>query len=65
MGEHGSLSDLRKHRLQFDRSGPFFTVFSPLSQAMGLQIRQKLSSLGPNFASMPKVRQAASWDNFA
>ncbi len=52
-----SLSDFRKHRLQFDRSGPFLasplfenTVFLPHSPAMGLQIRQKLASLGPNFA---------------
>ena len=37
-------------RLQIDRSGPFFTVFLTHSSAMGLQIRQKLSSLGPIFA---------------
>ncbi|MEY4563776.1 MAG: hypothetical protein RLZZ618_3053, partial [Pseudomonadota bacterium] len=30
--------------------GPFFTVFLSHSGAMGLQIRQKLSSLGPIFA---------------
>jgi hypothetical protein len=54
-----SLSDFRKHRLQFHRSGPFFTVFLSNSAAIGRQIRQKPSSLGPNFASMPKVRQAA------
>jgi hypothetical protein len=32
------------------RSGPFFTGFLTHSWAMGLQIRQKLSSLRPNFA---------------
>jgi len=32
------------------RSGPFFTGFLTHSVAMGLQIRQKLSSLGPIFA---------------
>jgi hypothetical protein len=32
------------------RSGPFFTGFLTHSQAMGLQIRQKLSSLGPILA---------------
>jgi hypothetical protein len=37
-------------RLQIGRSGPFFTVFLPHSRAMGLQIRQKPSSLGPLFA---------------
>ncbi|MFZ3124414.1 MAG: hypothetical protein WA129_04720, partial [Acidovorax sp.] len=44
-------------RLQIGRSGPFLasplfenTVFLPHSRAMGLQIRQKLSSLGPLFA---------------
>ena len=36
--------------MQIDRSGPFFTVFLTHSGAMGLQIRQKLSSLGPIFA---------------
>ncbi len=41
---------LGNHRLQIGRSGPFFTVFLPHSLAMGLQIRQKLSSLGPIFA---------------
>jgi len=38
------------HRLQIDRNGPFFTGFLTHSGAMGLQIRQKLSSLGPIFA---------------
>ncbi len=56
---HSSLSDFGKHRLQFDLSGAFFTVFLTNSWAIGLQIRQKLPSLGPNFASMPKARQAA------
>jgi hypothetical protein len=32
------------------RSGPFFTGFLTHSGAMGLQIRQKLSMLGPIFA---------------
>ena len=41
---------LGNRRLQIGRSGPFFTVFLPHSLAMGLQIRQKLSSLGPIFA---------------
>jgi hypothetical protein len=36
--------------LQIDRSGAFFTVFLPNSRAIGLQIRQKLRSLGPIFA---------------
>jgi hypothetical protein len=33
-----------------DRSSPFFTGFLTHSGAMGLQIRQKLSKLGPIFA---------------
>ena len=37
-------------RLQIDRSEPFFTVFLSHSRAMGLRIRQKLSSPGPIFA---------------
>ena len=41
---------LGNRRLQIDRSGPFFTVFLPNSWAIGLQIRQKLCSLGPIFA---------------
>ena len=41
---------LGNRRLQIDRSGPFFTVFLPHSRAMGLQIRQKLASLGPILA---------------
>ena len=41
---------LGNRRLQIDRSGPFFTVFLPNSSAIGLQIRQKLDSLGPIFA---------------
>ena len=41
---------LGKRRLQIDRSSPFFTAFLPHSRAMGLQTRQKLSSLGPIFA---------------
>ena len=41
---------LGNRRLQIDRSGPFFTVLFTHSGAMGLQIRQKLSSLGPIFA---------------
>ena len=58
-------------RLQTDRSGPFLTsshsvntVFLSHSWAMGLQIRQKLSSLGPILAS-PLIQQAvmrlATW----
>ena len=39
-----------KRRLRIDRSGPFFTVFLTHSGAMGLQIRLKLSSLGPILA---------------
>ena len=31
---------------------------------MGLQIRRKLSSLGPNFASTPQVRQAPRLPQF-
>ena len=53
-GAQAPQGDVRKEpvglgnrRLQIDRSGPFFTVFLPHSGAMGLQIRQKLSSLGP------------------
>ena len=50
---------LGNRRLQIDRSGPFFTVFLTDSGAMGMQIRQKLSSLGPIFACQtPQVRQA-------
>ena len=41
---------LGNRRLQIDRSGPFFTVFLTHSGTMGLQIRQKLSSLGPILA---------------
>ncbi|MES2613397.1 MAG: hypothetical protein V4679_24305 [Pseudomonadota bacterium] len=41
---------LGNRRLQIGRSGPSFTVFLPHSLAMGLQIRQKLSSLRPFFA---------------
>ena len=40
-----------ERRLRIDRSGPFFTAFLTHSGAMGLQIRQKLSSLGPILAS--------------
>ena len=38
---------LGNHRLRIGRSGPFFTVFLHHSRAMRLEIRQKLSSLGP------------------
>ena len=41
---------LGNRRLQIDCYSPFFTVFLTHSGAMGLQIRQKLSSLGPIFA---------------
>ncbi len=41
---------LGSRRLQIDRSGPFFTVFLSHSRAVGRQIQQKLSSLGPIFA---------------
>ena len=41
---------LMERRLRIDRSGPFFTAFLTHSGAMGLQIRQKLSSLGPILA---------------
>ena len=41
---------LWEHRLQKRRSSPFFTGFLSHSHAMGLQIRQKLSSLGLFFA---------------
>ena len=40
----------KERRLQMCRSGPFFTGFLTHSGAMGLRIRQKLSSLGPIFA---------------
>ena len=36
----------------------FSPAFCPIATAMGLQIRRKLSSLGPNFASTPQARQA-------
>ena len=56
-----------EHRLQIDRSGPFLasplfenTVFLPHSRAMGLQIGQKLSSLGSLFAVMPSAAQTPS-----
>lgn len=39
-----------EHELQKRRSGPFFTDFLPHRPAMGLQIRQKLASLGRFFA---------------
>ena len=45
-----SLSDLGSVGEQIGRSGPFFTAFLAHSWAMGLRIRQKLSSLGPIFA---------------
>src|SRR5262249_10468699 len=35
----------------------FLPASCPIAQAMGLRIRQKLSSLGPIFASTPQVRQ--------
>ena len=38
----------------------FSPAFCPIAMAMGLQTRQKLSSLGPNFASTPQARQAPS-----
>jgi hypothetical protein len=38
------LVGLADAQAQFNRSGPFSTVFLPHSRAMGLQIRQKLSS---------------------
>ena len=41
----------------------FSPAFCPIAKAMGLQIRQKLSSLGPNFASTPQIRQAPSPPN--
>jgi len=44
---------LGNRRLQIGRSGPFSTVFLPHSRAMGLQIRQKLSSLGPILVKPP------------
>jgi hypothetical protein len=43
--------ELGSRRLQIDRSAPFFTGFLAHSSAMSLQIRQKLASLGPIFAS--------------
>ncbi len=39
----------------------FSPAFCPIALAMGLQTRQKLSSLGPNFASTPRARQAPRW----
>ena len=45
-----SLSDLGIVGEQIGRSGPIFTVFLFQSWAIGLRIRQKLSSLGPIFA---------------
>ena len=41
---------LRNRRLQFGRSGPFFTAFLSHSRAMGRRMWQKLSSPGPIFA---------------
>jgi hypothetical protein len=41
---------LGNRRLQIGRSVPFFTAFLPHTLAMGMQIRQKLSSLRPIFA---------------
>jgi len=49
---------LGNRRLQIDRSGPFLasplfesTVFLTNSSTLGLQIRQKLGSLGPILAT--------------
>lgn len=49
---HGAwqLVGLVERGLQERRSGPFFTVFLPHGCTMGLQIRQKLVTLGHFFA---------------
>ena len=36
----------------------FSPAFCPIATVIGLQIRRKLSFLGPNFASTPQARQA-------
>jgi hypothetical protein len=57
-----SLRPLRQVSVQIDRSGLFFTVFCPMAGAMGLQIRQKLFSLGPIFAiDAPNTTASEAW----
>jgi hypothetical protein len=60
MGNAQEAVRLGNRRLQIGRSGPFFNVFFTQSTAMGLQIRQKLSSLGPLFA-IDAPSPTASW----
>ena len=55
-----SLSDLGIVGCNLAAAVHFSPAFCPIATAMGLQTRQKLSSLGPNFASTPQARQAPS-----
>ena len=53
-----SLSDLGSVGCNLAAAVHFSPRSCPIAMAMGLRTRQKLSSLGPNFASTPQVRQA-------
>ena len=53
-----SLSDLGIVGCNLAAAVHFSPAFCPIATAMGLQTRQKMSSLGPNFASTPQARQA-------
>ena len=48
----------KERRLQSGCGGPVFTAFLSHSRAMGLRMRQKLSSPDPLFASTPSAAQA-------
>src|SRR5262245_58281490 len=51
------LSDLGSVGCKLAAAVHFLPASCPIAQAMGLRIRQNLSSLGPIFASTPQVRQ--------
>ena len=55
-----SLSGLGNVGCSLAAAVHFSPASCPIATAMELQIRRKLSSLGPNFASTPQVRQAPS-----
>ena len=52
-----SLSDLGSVGCKLTAAVHFSPASCPIASAMALQTRQKLSSLGPNFASTPQARQ--------
>ncbi len=54
----GSLSDLGSVGCNVAAAVHFSPRSCPIAMAMGLRTRQRLSSLGPNFASTPQARQA-------